>query len=188
MLTVIGGYLFIFFARVIDVSLTTLRLLMVVKGHRFYAAGIGFFEVLIYLASLRLIFENLNEPLNLVFYAAGFATGNIVGSYIEEKLAVGVYTVQVITLRSPLELTEKLRCSGYGVTAIEGKGREGARYILQIIVLRKCIPELRREIDKWDKDAFWTVFEARSTRGGIFLKKGQYNNNHTKIDGKDSHE
>ncbi|MDX9872828.1 MAG: DUF2179 domain-containing protein [Clostridia bacterium] len=188
MLTLIGGYLFIFFARVIDVSLTTLRMLMLVKGHRFYAAGIGFFEVLIYLASLRIIFANLDTPLNLVFYAAGFATGNIVGSFIEEKLAVGVYTVQVITLRSPLELTEQLRACGYGVTAIEGRGREGARYILQIIVQRKCIPQLRREIDEWDKEAFWTVFEARSTRGGIFLKKGQYNNNQTKIDGNDKHE
>jgi uncharacterized protein YebE (UPF0316 family) len=70
-------------------------------------------------------------------------------------------------------LTEKLRCCGYGVTVIEGQGREGIRYILQIILQRKLIPQLRKEIDEWDKEAFWTVFDARVTRGGIFNRKGK---------------
>jgi uncharacterized protein YebE (UPF0316 family) len=108
-----------------------------------------------------------------LFYAAGFATGNYVGSLIEEKLAVGTITVQVITLKSPLDLTEKLRKKGYGVTVIEGMGREGMRYILQIILKRKMIETLRHEIDEWDEDAFWTIFDARWTRGGVFNRKGK---------------
>ncbi|PKM86094.1 MAG: hypothetical protein CVU87_13155 [Firmicutes bacterium HGW-Firmicutes-12] len=173
MLPLIGGYLFIFFARIADVSLSTVRTLMIVRGKRFYAAIIGFFEVLIYIWALGKIFSNLDNPLNIFIYALGFAAGNIVGSFIEEKLAVGILTVQVITLKSPLELTEKLRCCGYGVTVVEGMGREGVRYILQIILKRKYIPELRKEIDQWDKDAFWTIFDARQTKGGIFSRKAK---------------
>lgn len=167
-LSIIGGYLFIFCARICDVSLATMRMLMVVRGQRIYAAGIGFFEVIIYIVALNKIFSNLNNPFNIIVYAAGFATGNFVGSLIEEKLAVGTLTVQVITMKAPLELTEILRERGFGVTVIEGQGREGKHYILQIILQRKCICILRDIIDAWDPDAFWTVFDARYTKGGIF--------------------
>ena len=167
------GYLFIFFARICDVSLATMRMLMIVRGKRLYAAAIGFFEVIIYITALNIIFSNLNNPLNLLIYAAGFATGNYIGSYIEEKLAVGTLTVQVITMCSPLELTEKLRAKGYGVTVIEGEGREGKRYILQIILPRKLGTKLRKEIEDWDCDAFYTVFDARTTHGGVFMRKGK---------------
>ena len=170
---ILAGYLFIFFARICDVSLSTVRMIMLVRGHRLYAAGIGFFEVIIYITALNLIFSNLNNPLNLLIYAAGFATGNYIGGFIEEKLAVGTLTIQIITMVSPLELTEKLRAKGYGVTVIEGLGREGKRYILQIILPRKRVTHLRKEIDEWDCEAFWTVFDARTTRGGIFLRKAK---------------
>jgi len=170
MAAIIGGYLFIFFARICDVSLMTLRTLMVMRGQKMYAASIGFFEVIIYITALGKIFNDLSNPFNLVAYALGFATGNYVGSWLEEKLAVGTYTVQVITLKDPLELTEMLRDKGYGVTVIEGKGREGKRYILQIILKRKSFTKLRKEIDKWDKESFWTIFDARTTRGGVFTQ------------------
>ncbi|MDD2401823.1 MAG: DUF2179 domain-containing protein [Clostridia bacterium] len=173
MLSVICGYLFIFFARICDVSMTTMRTLMVVRGQRAYAAIIGFFEAIIYIVVLNKIFTNLDNPFNLLFYAAGFATGNYVGSYIEEKVAVGILTVQVITMKSPLKLTEKLRGEGYGVTVIEGSGREGKRYILQIILKRKRVRILQKEIDEWDDDAFWTIFDARCTKGGVFARKGK---------------
>ena len=171
MLGILGGDLFIFSARICDVSLSTMRMLMVMRGQRLYAAFIGFFEVIVYIVALNKIFSNLDNPLNLIFYAAGFATGTMVGSIIEEKLAVGTLTVQVITMRAPLELTEKLRQDGYGVTVIEGQGREGIRYILQIILQRKRVQQLRKIVDEWDECAFWTIFDARSTRGGIFTRK-----------------
>lgn len=173
MLALIGGYLFVFVARLTDVSLATIRIVMVVRGQKLYAAAIGFFEMLIYITTLNLIVHNLNNPLNLVIYAAGYATGNYLGPTIEEKLAVGTVTVQVITMKYPHELTELLREKGYGVTIIEGQGREGIRYILQIILKRKCMQNLRTEIDKWDKNAFWTIFDARSTKGGFMLRKGK---------------
>jgi len=175
MAVIVGGYLLIFFARVCDVSLQTIRMLMVVRGQKLYAAMIGFVEVIVYILALGKIFSDLNNPLNLFFYALGFATGNYVGTYLEEKMAVGILTVQVITLKEPLEFTEVLRDKGYGVTVISGEGRQGKRYILQIIIKRKLFGELRKEIDAWDEDTFWTILDARSTKGGVFsqVRKGK---------------
>ncbi len=171
MLGVLGGYLLVFVARACDISMCTVRMLMIVRGKKVYAALIGFFEAIIYVLVLNKVFSELGNPLNLIFYAAGFATGNIIGGLIEEKLAVGVLTVQVITTKAPLELTELLRKQGYGVTLIEGQGREGVRYILQIILERKMLSSLKSIVDDWDSHAFWTVFDARQTRGGVFLHK-----------------
>ena len=170
MWSLIGGYLFIFLARVCDVSLATIRTLMVVRGQKLYAAIIGFFEVIIYILALGKIFSDLTNPLNLLFYALGYATGNYVGTYFEVKLAVGIFTAQVITLKDPLKLTEILREKGYGVTVIEGEGREGKRYILQIILKRKRFRDLQKEIDQWDEKAFCTIFDARLTRGGVLAQ------------------
>lgn len=162
------GFLFIFVARIFDVSLMTLRTIMLVRGQKLYAAAFGFFEVIIYIVALNKIFASLDNPFALIVYAAGFAIGNIVGGTLEEKLAVGVLTIQVITLVDPLSLTEKLRSEGYGVTLIEGQGREGTRYILQVILARRNLPKLRKMVDQWDDCAFLTVFDAKMTKGGVF--------------------
>lgn len=92
MLSFVGGYLFIFLARVVDVSLATMRTLMLVRGKGLIAACIGFFEVMIYITALNKVVSGLDNPANLVVYALGFATGNFMGSYIEEKLAIGLTT------------------------------------------------------------------------------------------------
>lgn len=167
----LGGYLFIFLARVCDVSLATIRTLMVVRGQKLYAALIGFFEVIIYILALGKIFSDLSNPFNLLAYALGYATGNYVGTYLEEKLAVGTYTVQVITLKEPLGLMNLLREKGYGVTAIEGEGREGKRFILQIVLKRRAFKELRKEVEEWDDKAFCAIFDARMTSGGVLARE-----------------
>ncbi|MDK2820990.1 MAG: hypothetical protein PWP31_955 [Clostridia bacterium] len=164
----IGGYLLIFFARVMDVSLTTLRMLFLVRGNKFYAAGIGLVEVTVYVLALKLVFERLNDPLSIAVYALGFATGNIVGSYMEEKVAVGQVTVQIITLKDPLKLAEFLREDGFGVTITEGQGREGFHPIINCSLPRKQLKGLRKILDEWDKRAFIVVHDASSTYGGFY--------------------
>ncbi|MDW7675186.1 MAG: DUF2179 domain-containing protein [Bacillota bacterium] len=168
MLTLIGAYVFIFFARVADVSIGVVRTLMLVKGKKLHAAVLGFFEVIIFILALNSVVNDLDDPIKLLFYGLGFATGNIVGSNIEERLALGHLTVQVITLNKPLQLCKELREQGYGVTIIEGQGKQGIRRILNIILSRKELPKLMSFIDKWDSYAFTTVFDTRHTKGGIF--------------------
>ncbi|KYO68705.1 DUF2179 domain-containing protein [Thermovenabulum gondwanense] len=162
----IAGYLFIFFARVADVSLATIRTIMIVKGHRLQAAIIGFFEVIIYITALTQVVGKLNNPLNLLSYALGFATGNFVGSFIEEKLALGYTTVQVITQRS--RLCEKIRNCGFGVTTLNGMGKEGIREVLMISTARKDLPKLISLIEEEDDTAFITVLDTKSAKGGYF--------------------
>lgn len=165
------GYFLIFFARVADVSCATLRMLLLVRGKRFPAAGIGFLEATIYLLVLSHVVGRISDPLSIVVYGLGFATGNIVGSFIEERMAIGYATVEVITLAEPLELAEQLRETGFGVTVLEGQGREGIHPILHIILLRKRINELLSIIECWDEKAFVTVLETRSTLGGVGMAK-----------------
>lgn len=164
---VILGMLFIFFARVTDVSLATTRMLMVVKGRKKIAASIGFFEAIVYVLALNKVIQTLDSPINLVIYGLGFAFGNIVGITIEEKMAMGYLTVQVISLENPMKLCEVLREEGFGVTVITGQGREGVRYILEIMLLRKGMSRLQTIIDNWDSKAFMIVLDARSTKGGV---------------------
>ncbi|MGI9951516.1 DUF2179 domain-containing protein [Moorellaceae bacterium AZ2] len=171
----LGGYLLMFLARVTDVSLATLRLLFLVRGKRFYAAGIGLFEVSIYIIALKYVMERLNDPVSLVFYALGFATGNVVGSMIEEKVALGQVTVQVITLRHPLELAENFRATGYGVTVTEGYGREGVHLILNLSLPRRRLTEVQEQVREWDPQAFMVINEVRSVYGGFCrsMRKGK---------------
>jgi uncharacterized protein YebE (UPF0316 family) len=165
-MALLGGYLFIFFARVIDVSCTTVRTLMIVKGNRLQAALIGFFEVIVYITALNRVIGTLNKPVNLLVYALGFAAGNYVGSIIEEKLAIGLTTVQIVTAN--MALCQQIRDNGFGVTVLEGRGKEGFRQVLIISLSRKDVPRLLKLIDERDEDAFVTILDTKVSRGGYF--------------------
>ncbi|AYO29845.1 MAG: hypothetical protein PWR06_696 [Thermoanaerobacteraceae bacterium] len=166
MLSLLAGYLFIFCARVVDVSLATIRTLMIVRGNRLQAAMIGFFEVIVYITALNRVVGGLNNPANLMAYALGFATGNYVGSFIEEKLAIGLITVQIIT-RNPA-VVENIRQKGFGVTVLEGMGKEGSRQVLMVSLSRKALPFLLDLVEQEDQAAFVTVMDTKVTRGGYF--------------------
>jgi len=168
MLSLLAGYLLIFLARVTDVTLGTLRVLFVVRGKRFYAAGLGFIEVIIWVTSLKFVMEHLTDPVSVIFYALGFASGNIVGSYIEEKMALGQVAVQIITLHNPIELAQKLRDAGYGVTVTQGYGKEGVHPILYLSLPRRRLGELQEFLARWDAQAFVVVQEIKDACGGFY--------------------
>jgi uncharacterized protein YebE (UPF0316 family) len=166
----LSGYAFIFFARICDVSLQTMRTIMVVRGERLKAATLGFFEVTIYVVALGSIFDNLDNPFNVLVYALGFASGNYIGGMIEEKLAIGVQFVQIITMNDPLRFARNLREQGYGVTAIEGHGFTGSQFVLQVLADRKKVKTLLADVDAWDQDNFVIVTDARKYHGGIMSR------------------
>ncbi|MEW6524886.1 MAG: DUF2179 domain-containing protein [Bacillota bacterium] len=171
MMEVFFGYFIIFAARVADVTLGTLRVLMVVRGRRFQAAAIGFFEVTIFLGALSMVVRDLDNPVKVLAYALGFATGNILGSIIEERLALGYMTTQIICRRHDVNLDEILRGQGFGVTVLQGQGREGPRKILLVTVERKALAKLHRCIEEHDPGAFFTVLETRNIHGGVFQSR-----------------
>lgn len=167
------GYLFIFCARVIDVSCATVRTLMIVRGQRLIAASIGLVEVCVYILALNQVVGKLNNPLNLLFYASGFAMGNYVGSLIEERMALGFVTVEIIPSDSDSDMPELLRKQQFGVTAFPAFGKEGPRQVLHVLLKRKMLPQLAEMISEHDPKAFYTIMDTRSTHGGFLGRQGK---------------
>lgn len=127
----------IFLMRVSDMTLDTLRVLVVMRGKKGIAWMLGFFQSSIFVLAISTVLSNLDNPLNMVGYAAGFATGNVVGMWIEERLAIGHLHLRIISSRRGAAIAEALRAEGYAVTEIPARGKDGTVSLLAISVLRK---------------------------------------------------
>jgi len=163
-------YLAIFFAKIAHVSLGTIRIIYLTRGNSMQAAIIGFFEVLIYLAALGLVLTNLDQWTHILVYGLGFAAGNLVGSRIEEMIAVGYVHVHIVTLNNCGTLEQTLRDKGYGVTTMPCYGREGAHNSLQVLLKRKELPSFLKVVDKCDPRAVISIFDTRKIMGGYFSR------------------
>ncbi len=162
-------YVFIFFSRVLDVSLGTLRIIYLTRGRSKIAAGIGFMEIVIYVVALGMVIENLrSHPLNVIIYALGFAAGNLMGGFIEEKIALGYVTAQVVTMKCGEGLEEKLREMDYGVTVIDCSGRDGPHRILHILMRRRSLAQFFELVQESDHQALVSVMDTRTIKGGYF--------------------
>lgn len=153
------------------VSFSTIRMILTLKGRRYIAAAVGMVEVVIYVIGLGLVLDDLNEIQNVVAYALGFGIGVIVGSKIEEKLALGYITVNVISSNPDIEFTRKLREKGYGVTSWFAYGMEGDRLSMQILTPRKYELKLYETIKTLDPKAFIISYEPTSIHGGFWVKQ-----------------
>ncbi|MBN2199077.1 MAG: DUF2179 domain-containing protein [Candidatus Aminicenantes bacterium] len=160
--------LLIFTARIIDVSLGTLRIIFISRDKRFLAPLMGFFEVLIWLLAISQIFKNLANPLCYIAYAAGFAGGNFVGMAIENRLAIGMQVVRVIAKSGTEEMISKLKARGYGLTVLEGEGAVGPVKVIFTIIKRKDLPELVAIIQAINPKAFYTVEDVRRAKKGVY--------------------
>lgn len=162
------GWFLIFIARVADMSLATVRTLFLVRGRSWQAGAIGFVEALLYIVALNQVFQHLNSVGSFFFYAAGFACGNILGAYFEEKLAIGFLTVQIIPRDYPTAIVDKLREAGFGVTVWEAEGIKGRHQVLLAVIRRRDRDRLISLVSQDDESAFISVSEARAKRGGVF--------------------
>ena len=160
--------LMVFGARVLDVSLGTLRIIFIARGRRRIAPLLGFFEVLIWIVVVSQVMQNLHSPLAFIAYAAGFATGNYVGMWIEDKLAIGTLVVRVIVPQEASQLMVQLAAAGYGVTSIDAHGTTGEVTLVYTVVKRKDLPEVMTIIQNTYPKAFTSVEEVRTTHEGIF--------------------
>jgi uncharacterized protein YebE (UPF0316 family) len=151
----------IFCARILDVSLDTVRIIFINKNLRYYAAFIGFFSVLIWLMVIRQIFQQLNNPICYVAYAAGYATGNFVGILIENRISIGKVIVRIITRMESEELVSLLRSSGYGVTVIGAEGATGPVKVIFTIVERSDVRRVVEMIRQHNPLAFYSVEDVR---------------------------
>jgi uncharacterized protein YebE (UPF0316 family) len=162
------GALLIFFLRVCDMTLDTLRLLFVVRGRKGIAWILGFFQSVIFVIAITSVISNLDNFLTVIGYAAGFATGNVVGMIIEERLAVGHTHLRVISSNRGVAIALRLRQAGYAVTEIPARGKDGGVSLLHCDVLRKQADDVRGLIKDVDADAFITADDIRPIRRGFW--------------------
>lgn len=164
-------YIFIFIAKCCEVTLSTVRTIVVIKGKKMLAFCIGFIEILIYLFAMSAVLSDITDPIKVISYALGFSTGNVFGIVVEKKLAIGVITAQIFTEEDAEELIQYLRDNGFGATAIKGIGKNGAKSIIQVVLDRKKLNKLKHCINKHDSDSFIIISEISKVQGGYFFKK-----------------
>ena len=163
------GLLLIFFARIIDVSCNIVRILFIVKGKRFIACCIGFFEVMIYMMVLGHILGGgkvMTFP-ELVFYCGGFATGNYIGSWLEEYLLNSFVLVEAIMDDDPSAAStiDELRSTGLGATVIKGMGLNGPKLVVEVFCRRHDIATVQ---NFFANRSFVTITDVRRCTGGWF--------------------
>lgn len=160
--------LLILFAKIIEVAISTLRIIYVNKGYRTLGTCLALVEILlwVFIAS-RVIVGVADTPMKGIIYSIGFATGVYIGSILEGKLAVGKIYIQAIIMRDEAaKVVKAIREAGFGVTVMAAQGRFKSRKVLMIFSSRKNKDMLINLINTLDDDALIVVNEVSMIKGG----------------------
>jgi uncharacterized protein YebE (UPF0316 family) len=160
--------LLIFFARIMDVSIGTLRLIFVSKGYKFYAPMLGFFEVIIWLLAIGQIMQHLDNFLCYIAYGLGFATGNYLGIYLEEKMSLGTVLIRVVAKTDTADLINRLRGERFGASLVDIEGMTGKQKMIFTIIKRIDLKDVLGIIQENDPLAFVTIEDVKTAREGFF--------------------
>lgn len=161
----------IFFGRICDVTLGTLRIIFVSKGEKYKAPIIGFFEVLIWIVIISQIFSRANDMLAYLSYAAGYASGNYVGILLENRIAYGIVLCRMYTQKNGMELVKILNKKNFGATMTHGEGSTNEVDIIETVIDRKEMKTLERLLTEFDPNIFYVVEDVRTKKNGIFPKR-----------------
>jgi uncharacterized protein YebE (UPF0316 family) len=153
------------------VSLFTVRLIFIMKGYRLLASAISMVEVFIYLIGLTIVLDNIDKPLNILAYSLGFAGGVYLGGKIEEWLALGYVTLQIVVDTDSSRVPISLRERGFGVTSWLADGKDGQRVVMQVLAKRNQEKKLMRTIQDIAPKAFIISYEPRFLKGGFWTKR-----------------
>lgn len=167
-ITPLWELLLIFFAKIIEVSIGTLRSILIVKGYRPLAVVLALIEITLWVfVASRVITGIAESPMKGIAYAFGFAAGVYFGSLLEQKMAFGKIIIQVITSpESGSSLAAALREMGCGVTVSDGEGKDGPRRILMVVTNRRGSPDIVQRILSLDPGAMIVRNDVSSIVGG----------------------
>ena len=159
----------IFFARIIDVSLGTIRTVIVVKGKNLIGSIIGFFEVTVWFLVVEQALTTSNSNIFIVLsYALGFATGTYIGGIISTKLIKSKYEVQIITDKNVQDMIDKIRDNNMAVSILKLEGKNKNKYMLYVEVGNNKLKDLSRIVKSIDERAFMVVNETMFVHNGYF--------------------
>jgi uncharacterized protein YebE (UPF0316 family) len=165
------GFLFallIFALRIIDTSLATIRVLFVVRGRKLLAWILGFFQALLYVVAISSVLANLGSWYYMLAYAAGFATGVFLGMIVEDRLAVGHTHLTIISPLRGAVIADQLRESGFAVTEVPARGKDGTVSLLICNVNRRDFRSAEKVVMEVDGDAFITAEDITPVRRGFW--------------------
>jgi uncharacterized protein YebE (UPF0316 family) len=166
--------LFIFLARICDVSMETIRVIYISRGIKFLAPIIAFFEIVIWLLAMEVIMNDLSNVANFIAFALGFATGTYVGLVIEERLSIGMVILRIITTEESEGLiTSFLAAEHCGVTRLDAQGSRGNVKMLLSLVNRAEVPRITEFIRTVNPHAFFSIEDVRYVNEGVFRPQGQ---------------
>jgi len=160
--------LLIFLARIVDVSLQTIRIVSISRGIRWLAPLVGFFEVLIWLLAIGQIMKTVSHPVAYIAYAAGFATGTAIGQGIERRLSLGMVLVRIITPTSSLELRRRLRALKFGFTHVPAQGSAGPVELVFTVIRRQHLQQVQSLVAEILPDAFYSVEDVSGARETVY--------------------
>jgi len=158
----------IFLARLLDVSLGTIRIIFVSRGRKYLAPLIGFVEIMVWLVAIGKVMQNLSNVYCYIAYAGGFAAGNYIGMLIEEKLAMGTLIIHIITNKDASDLIENLRLSGYGVTSMDADGAAGPVCVIYSVIKRSAVKEVVAIVKQFNPNAFYSLEDVRFVSKEIY--------------------
>ncbi len=161
----------IFCSRVVDVTLGTMRVILVSKGIKYVAPLIGFFEVIIWLLAIGQVMKNMSNFMCYVAYGGGFATGTFVGIYLEEKLSIGLVILRIIIHRDATNFIEYLKSENYGVTILDGAGAKGTVKVIFTVVERQQSKKIIQIIHQINPHAFYSIEDVKYANEGVFKNK-----------------
>ena len=153
----------IFCARILDVSIGTMRMIFISRGFKTLAPMLAFFEVLIWLVALREIMSNLDNVMTFFAYALGFESGTFVGMHIEEKISMGKVIMRIITKRDASVLLDEIKQANYNVIGIEAEGNVSKVKLIFTIIDRQDVPQVIQMVCKFNPQAFYTIEDIRYT-------------------------
>lgn len=164
----------IFFSRICDVTIGTIRIIFISRGLKKYAPLLGFFEVLIWIVVIGQLVQHLHSATAYLFYAAGFACGNFIGMWIEDRLAFGTTIIRIMVSENGNELAQKIHDAGFGVTRVDAHGATGPVLMIYTVVKRHDTNKVLSIIHSEAPKAFITIDEVRSIEKGFFPSELQH--------------
>ncbi len=166
-------YFLIFFGKILEVAVSTLRLVLINRGERVKGSLLAFFDVLLWITITGSVLADFGNSLpKIAVFCLAFAVGNYLGSWLDAKLAFGISSIQIILKDTELVdiLLEQLRGNSFAVTVVNGQGKDGKRKLLIIHLKRKRIPEAVKIINDITEDCMISINDVKTIRGG-YLKK-----------------
>lgn len=157
----------ILMARILDVSIGTLRIILIGKGYKKIAPMLGFIESFVWIIAVSQIMQNLNNVYYYVAYAGGFATGTYIGMAIEEKLSLGYVIIRVITHKDASDLVASFRSKNYPVTILDAEGINGKVSVLFLVIQRSLTESIIDFIKDYNPNAFYSIEDVRFVSGGV---------------------